>query len=58
MSFLDPYSQPQLDLSRSAAKRYAALSAIAESKANTAASVARTHGSVWRRVRALIVRPA
>jgi len=48
---------PQLQFSRKAAARYAALSAIAEGKAPKS-GVARSHGWAWQRVRALLVKPA
>ncbi len=58
MSLVDPYSQSQRHLSRTAAARYAALSAIADSKAGEQSRVVRGRVSVWRRVRALVVKPA
>jgi hypothetical protein len=48
---------PQLQFSRRAAARYAALSAIAEGKARQSAA-AHSHGWAWQRVRALLVKPA
>jgi hypothetical protein len=48
----------QLEQSRQAAASYALSHAIAERKAETKRSSVRQRASVWRRVRAAIVRPA
>jgi hypothetical protein len=58
MSLIDPYAQSQNVLSRRAATRYAALSAIAEDKAQDNPGGAPGHVSPWRRVRTLLVKPA
>jgi hypothetical protein len=58
MSLIDPYAQSQNVLSRRAAARYAALSAISESKAPAYNDGATHHVSRWRRVRTLLVKPA
>jgi len=51
------HTSPQLQFSRTAAARYAELSAIAEGKAPRLGA-AYSHGWAWQRVRALLVKPA
>lgn len=58
MSLVDPYRQSQTLLSRRAASRYAALSAIADGKARANANDVASHVSPWRRLRTLLVKPA
>jgi hypothetical protein len=58
MSLVDPYRQSQNVLSRRAAARYAALSAVAEAKARADSGAAHSSVSPWRRVRTLLVKPA
>jgi hypothetical protein len=58
MSLIAPYAQSQNVLSRRAAARYAALSAISEGKARANAGAVSSHTSAWQRVRALLLKPA
>jgi hypothetical protein len=58
MSLIDPYAQSQNVLSRRAAARYAALSAISERKGPANSDGPSQHVSPWRRVRTLLVKPA
>jgi hypothetical protein len=58
MSLVDPYRVSQTILSRRAATRYAALSAIADRKARADSGTTRSHVSAWQHLRARLVKPA